>query len=187
MVIKQIIPTTKRLILGPPENPLMVLEKYPLDFEYTYFSNAYSELLQKSRVNGASTWGYYPELAGSTKEQYPHSHKLGEMFYEFLVSKLHHEYERKLDLAFIKMSKGSMAGSYGGVHVDESSGIGVYQANDKYSGMDILRIIINLHIKPRILRYIDIPKKALQKRVFKTLCQLSHHQRLMKASSLPGK
>lgn len=163
MEIKQLVPTTKKLILGPTENPLMVLEKYPLDFDYTYFSNAYSELFQKSKINDVSTWGYYPELEGNTKEQYPHSHKLGEMIYEHLVSKLHHEYERNLDLAFIKMSKGGMAGSYGGVHLDVTSGIGVYQANEKNAGMDILRIIINLHIKPRILKYIDIPKKTLQK------------------------
>lgn len=162
MKIKQIIPKTKKIIFGPTENPLLVLEKYQIDFDYTYISKAYSELFMKSKVNGTSTWGYYPELAGNTKEQYPYSYKLGEMIYESIVSKLHHDNERNFDLAFIKMSKGSMAGSYGGVHVDVTSGIGVHQANEENAGMDILRIIINLHIEPRILKYIDMPKNTLQ-------------------------
>lgn len=163
MMGRYIRPATKKVVMGSSDDPLMVLEKYQLDFDYVYFNNAYMELLHKSKRNGAGTWGYYPELPGNTKGQYPHCHNLGEMIHKLLISKLCNDVERNPDLAFIKMSEGSLPGSYGGLHVDVTSGIGVYQDDENNAGMDILRSIINLHKKPRVLKYIDIPKTELRK------------------------
>lgn len=154
--------STKKIILGPAENPLMVLESYPLEFNYTYIHDAYSELSKKCKENEMGTWGYFPELPENTKEQYPHCYILGKVIYEHIISKMRHKAEGKQELAFIKMSEGSLAGSYGGLHVDVTSGVGIYQANKENAGKDILRCIINLHQAPRVLKYVEVPKKKLQ-------------------------
>jgi len=156
------ISATKQIILGPADKPLMVLERYPLEFDSTYIHNAYFELSEKGKQNETGAWGYFPEMPENTNTQYPHCYLLGKIIDEHIFSNMLSKDERKQELAFIKMSEGSLAGSYGGLHFDVTSGVGIYQANEENARKDILRCIINLHQTPRVLKYVEVPKGKLK-------------------------
>ncbi len=154
----------REIILGSKENPLMVLEKHKIKPNSFKFEKAYKELLQheQKRSETKSQWGYFPGFEKEEEKLYPNCIQLSKHLQKKIISKLQHHVDRKLKLAFIKMSSKEISDAFGGLHIDVDSGIKIVKDAPDTHGIEILRLLLNPHKNPRKIKYSLLDRHRLR-------------------------
>ena len=60
----------RRIVLGTPKSPIMVLEKHSIDTSKYCLNEVRKELLEHAEASNSDVWGFYPGMKNE-KEQYP--------------------------------------------------------------------------------------------------------------------
>ncbi|MBX4196707.1 hypothetical protein KW805_03905 [Candidatus Pacearchaeota archaeon] len=144
--------TTKEIIEGTEENPLMVLERHEFGSENFDIKEAYEELLAHSKKEKAITWGYFPGLEAKEMERYPRCIKLAYQLRSLVP----------LPLAFIRLVSQKPDSEYGGMHIDVHPGVN-HVKDPAHRNDEVARVLINLHRAPRLMRYVPIDRDSLIK------------------------
>lgn len=163
-LIRDVMLDERKVILGSKESPLMVLEKYKIKPKLFNFKKAYQELFshEQERSEAKCQWGYFPGFEKDEHNLYPNCIKLAGQFEKSFLSKMQKPLEKNLQLAFIRMASKEISGSFGGFHIDVDPGVNIVKDAEQKNGTEVLRLLINLHDRPRKLKYTPLDRFRLR-------------------------
>lgn len=153
---------TDDVILGDNSNPLMILQKFSIQDDLYCFDEARQELHSYWTENAVagSPWGYYYWLDPKPSDaDYPRCAKLRDQLQKSLLPSLYPD----LNLAFFQyMPEGITKPNNSEFHLDVHDANGIERREGVPAQLDVLRVLLNAHSHPRILRYLDCSIEQLQ-------------------------
>lgn len=146
-----------KILISPKQNPLIAIERIPFDLSKINFQDAQKELFKYAEENATLVWGYYTSLNQGDQKAYPHCIRMAEQLQE-LVNQI----DPKLQLAFIRASRGKQVSTVGGLHVDSHVDGRPIQDPNRKSGEEVLRVLINFGNHSRTLGYSDASLEEIE-------------------------
>ncbi|MBI3334197.1 hypothetical protein HYZ97_01815 [Candidatus Pacearchaeota archaeon] len=147
---------SKVVLLESSGDTLMWLEEYLSTDLGANVQATKNELKCYAEKTKDKLWGYFPGTEEKESEKYPQTIALARQ-----ISVLIGEDIRQC--AFIRLCGGRPETEFGGLHLDTRS----KAAEEEGAKRDILRILVNLHKKPRKLRYCPLEAEELRKKDIK--------------------